>query len=150
MPHTYSSLLVHVVFSTKDRKPQLDATLEERLYPYLGGIVRQLEGTLITVNGVADHLHLLTSLNAKLSVAEMMRTVKGCSSKWIHETFPDRSAFEWQRGYAAFGVSSSQLPRVTAYIERQKAHHANTSFRDEYLRLLQAHGISPDETYLFT
>jgi putative transposase len=150
MPHSYASLLVHVVFSTKDRKPHLDATLEERLYPYLGGIIRELEGTLITVNGVEDHLHLLTSLNAKLSIAEMMRKIKACSSKWIHETFTDRSAFAWQRGYAAFGVSSSQLPRVAAYIDRQKTHHASTTFRDEYLRLLQAHGISPDEKYLFT
>ncbi len=150
MPHSYTSIIVHVVFSTKDRKPQLNPALEERLYPYLGGIVRELDGKLIVVNGVEDHLHLLAAMKATMSVAEMVGKIKGSSSKWIHETFPDHSHFAWQRGYAAFSVSESQIARVAAYIERQKIHHAKFSFRDEYLRLLRAHGISPDEQYLWT
>jgi REP element-mobilizing transposase RayT len=150
MPHSYTSIVVHVVFSTKDRTPQLDAALEERLYPYLGGILRELGGKLFIVNGVEDHLHLLAAIKATTSIAEIVGKVKGSSSKWIHETFPDRSRFEWQRGYAAFSVSESQVPRVATYIERQKIHHAKVSFRDEFLRLLQGHGISPDEKYLWT
>ncbi len=150
MPHSYTSIVVHVVFSTKDRTPQLDAVLEERLYPYLGGILRELGGKLIALNGVEDHLHLLAGLKATMSVAEAVGKLKGSSSKWIHDTFPDRQRFAWQRGYAAFSVSESQIARVARYIERQKIHHAKFSFRDEFLRLLQTHGISPDEQYLWT
>ena len=116
MPHSYTSIIVHVVFSTKDRKPLLDTTLEERLYPYLGGILRELGGKLIAVNGVEDHLHLLAAMKTSMSVAEIDGKVKGSSSKWIHETFPDRSRFEWQRGYAAFSVSESQVSRVERYL----------------------------------
>lgn len=150
MPHSYASILVHVVFSTKDRTPQINATLEERLYPYLGGIVRELGGRLLALNGVEDHVHLLTSPNPQVSISEMVGKIKGSFSKWIHDTFPDRSAFKWQRGYAAFGMSPLQMPRVIEYIARQKTHHAKTSFRDEYLRLLRGHGISPDEQYVFS
>ncbi|HYK03318.1 MAG TPA: IS200/IS605 family transposase [Thermoanaerobaculia bacterium] len=150
MPHSYSSILVHIVFSTENRKPQLDPALEERLYPYLGGIVRETGGSLFTVNGVEDHVHLLASLSGKLAIAEVVRRIKGSSSKWIHETFPERAQFAWQRGYGAFTVSQSQVPRVAAYIERQKVHHARMSFRDEFVRLLKGHGISPDERYLWT
>jgi REP element-mobilizing transposase RayT len=150
MPHSYSSIMVHVVFSTKDRQPQLDNALEERLYPYLGGILRELGGKLFAVNGVEDHIHLLVSIKATMSVAEIVGKIKGSSSKWVHETFPDRSRFAWQRGYAAFSVSESQVARVAAYIERQKIHHKKVSFRDEFLRLLQGHRISADEKYLWT
>ena len=127
MPHSYTSIVVHVVFSTKDRKPQIDTALEERLYPYLGGILRELGGKLIAINGVEDHLHLLAAMTATMSVAEAVRKIKGSSSKWIHETFPDRPRFAWQRGYAAFSVSESQISRVAAYIDRQKIHHAKLS-----------------------
>jgi putative transposase len=150
MPHSYTSIIVHVVFSTKDRAPHIDSALDERLYPYLGGILRELDGKLIAVNGVEDHLHLLAAMKATMSIAEAIGKIKGSSSKWIHDTFPDRSRFAWQRGYGAFSVSESQVPRVAAYIDRQKIHHAKLSFRDEFLRLLQAHGISPDERYLWT
>jgi putative transposase len=98
MPHSYTSIMVHVVFSTKDRKPHLHTALEERLYPYLGGILRELGGKLFTVNGVEDHLHLLAAMTATMSVAEVVGKIKGSSSKWVHETFPDRSRFAWQRG----------------------------------------------------
>ena len=150
MPHSDNALYTHVVFSTKDRTPQIDPALEERLYPYMGGIVRELKGKLLNVNGVEDHLHLLMAMPPTVSIAEVAGKVKGCSSKWIHETFPERAAFEWQRGYAAFSVSQSQLPLVTRYIEHQKTHHAKWSFRDEYRRLLARHGIAVDERFLWT
>jgi REP element-mobilizing transposase RayT len=102
MPHSYTSMMVHIVFSTKDRQSLLVPTLEERLYPYFGGIVRDLGGRLLTVNGVEDHVHLLASMAATTSIAEITGKVKGSSSKWIHETFPEQSGFAWQRGYAAF------------------------------------------------
>ena len=90
MPHSYTSIMVHVVFSTMDRKHQLDAALEERLYPYLGGILRELGGKLFIVNGVEDHVHLLASIKATMCIAETVGKIKGSSSKWVHETFPDR------------------------------------------------------------
>jgi putative transposase len=143
-------MMVHIVFSTKDRQPLLVSTLEERLYRYFGGIVRELGGRLLTVNGVEDHVHLLASMGATTSIAEITGKVKGSSSKWIHETFPERSGFAWQRGYAAFSVSESQVARVAAYIARQKLHHQKVAFPDEFRRLLNAHGISPDDKYLWT
>jgi REP element-mobilizing transposase RayT len=149
MPHSYTALYTHVVFSPKNRAPQIDPVLEERLYPYLRGIVRELKGNLLIVNGVADHLHLLIAIPPMVSIAEMMRKVKGCSSKWIHDTFPERARFEWQRGYGAFSVSQSHVSRVTEYIEQQKVHHAKWSFRDEYVRLLERHGIACDERFLW-
>ena len=150
MPHSYTALYTHVVFSTKNRTPQIDPALEERLYPYLRSIVRELNGEVLVVNGVEDHLHILTSTPPMVSIAEMVRKVKGCSSKWVHETFPERATFEWQRGYSAFSVSQSALPVVTRYVERQKVHHAKTSFRDEFVRLLDRHGIARDERFLWT
>ena len=101
MPHSYIAVYTHVVFSTKNRKPHIDAALEERLSPYVGGIVRELNGKLLNVNGIADHLHLLIAMPPTESVAEVVGKVKGCSSKWIHDTFPERPGFEWQRGYGA-------------------------------------------------
>lgn len=150
MPHSYSRLLTHLIFSTKNRQPLIDAVLESRLYPYLGGIVRQLEGTLVIANGVDDHVHLLVELPASLGVAETVGKIKANSTLWIHETFPERSEFWWQRGYAAFSVSHSSAPTVVSYIEGQKEHHRKASFREEYLLLLRRHGIAPEEKYLFT
>ena len=150
MPHSYNALNAHVVFSTKERTAQIDSSLEERLYPYIGGILRELKGRLLVVNGVDDHIHLLLAIPATESMAEIVRKVKGSSSKWIHDTFPDRASFEWQRGYAAFSVSNSQLTHVARYIERQKIHHQKVTFRDEFVRLLARHGIAPDERFLWT
>jgi REP element-mobilizing transposase RayT len=150
MPHSYTVLYTHVVFSTKDRTPQIPTSLEERLYSYLGGILRDLNGRLLHVNGAEDHIHILISSPPTASLAELVGKVKGCSSKWIHETFSKRAKFAWQRGYGAFSVSQSQLPTVARYIARQKAHHAKTSFQDEFVRLLSRHGIQVDEQFLWT
>jgi REP element-mobilizing transposase RayT len=124
MPKSYCAVYIHVVFSTKVRAPQIDASLEERLYPYIGGIVRELGGKLLRGNGTADHVHLLISMPANVSTAWMVKTVKASSTRWIHETFAERDRFEWQRGYAAFSVSQSALETVARYIDRQKSHHA--------------------------
>ena len=150
MAHTYSNLLTHIVFATKDRQPLIDPTLETRLFPYLGGILRELGGKLDVINGVDDHIHLLTELPPSIAVAEAVGKVKGSSSLWIHESFPDRSKFAWQRGYAAFSVSKSGVASVAAYIDRQKEHHKKRSFQDEFLELLQRHGVSINEKYLWT
>jgi putative transposase len=149
MPHTYSSILLHVVFSTKERRALIDTPLEERLYPYLGAIMRSF-GRLHAINGVHDHVHLLLALNPAAGASDVLRELKSCSSKWVRETFPERRLFAWQRGFAAFSVSKSNLPAVARYIERQKEHHEKLTFRDEYLELLKVHGITVDERYLFS
>ena len=150
MPHSYSQLLTHIIFSTKNRQPLIDLDLESRLFPYMGGILRQLRGTLIVANGVEDHVHLLVELPGSLSAAEAVGKIKANSTLWIHESFSERSEFWWQRGYAAFSVSHSNMQAVVAYIEGQKAHHRKASFKEEFVLLLRRHGISPDEKYLWT
>jgi putative transposase len=149
MSRTYTSLLAHVTFSTKLRRPLITPALEERLLPYLGGIVRQTGGSLLAANTVPDHVHLLIHLPPTIAMSVAMRDVKACSSKWIHESFPGTRQFTWQRGFAAFAVSRSGVPAVTRYIERQKEHHRKVTFQDELVKLLQKHAIEFDHRYLW-
>jgi REP element-mobilizing transposase RayT len=144
MPHSFVYLILHVVFSTRNRAPDLNAELSARLFPYMGGIVKTLRGVPFIVNGPADHVHLLLSLPAGVSIAEMMRVVKTNSSRWVHEQFPAHRRFGWQSGYGAFTVSGSRLEEVRDYIARQQAHHRKVSFQEEFLSLLKKHGLEYD------
>ena len=101
MPHSLADLLIHVIFSTKDRRPNLDEDLRSRLFPYMAGIVRERGGKTHFINGTTDHVHMLVSVPTPLSAAELMRHVKGSSSRWVHQQFPGRHEFGWQRGFAA-------------------------------------------------
>src|SRR2546423_13383809 len=112
MAHTYTRLLTHVTFGTKDRQASLSDDVRPRLFPYMGGIVRDLHGTAIIINGPLDHVHLLLVLPPTAALADVMRIVKTNSSKWIHETFPQLAEFAWQTGYGAFSVSESNVPQV--------------------------------------
>jgi putative transposase len=105
MSHMYTSLLSHCIFSTKDRAPEIDEELRPQLFAYMGGIARSIDCAALLINGVADHVHLLLSLPATLSMADAMRLIKTNSSKWVHEQWPARSGFAWQSGYGAFSVS---------------------------------------------
>src|SRR5213594_4263659 len=116
MAHTYTNLLTHFIFSTKNRVPSIEPSLKERLYPYLGGIIRDLGAVALLVNGVPDHVHILASLPAKLSPAELMGKVKANSTGWVHKQFSNRRSFSWQVGYAAFSVSHSRKKAVLDYI----------------------------------
>jgi putative transposase len=149
MPGTYHQLLLHVVFSTKERVPWINPDLAERLYPYIGGIVRDEKGTLYEIGGVEDHLHMYLRWRTDESVSNLMRSVKASSSRWIHENFPQLNAFAWQEGYAVFSVSKSQEPTVKQYIVNQAEHHRRADFKSELLRLLRAHEIEFDERYVF-
>ena len=108
MPHSFASLLVHVIFSTKNRIPALSPELASRLFSYMGGIVRKRKGVPLIINGPLDHVHLLVSLPATESLAELLRVLKTNSSRWVHEQFPAQQRFGWQAGYAAFTVSGSR------------------------------------------
>jgi REP element-mobilizing transposase RayT len=117
--------------------------------PYLGGIIRELDGHAIIVNGPADHVHLLCSLPATTALADVMRVLKTNSSKWIHETFPNLASFAWQTGYAAFSVSESNVQAVEQYIRNQEEHHRTVSFQDEFVAFLKRHGIQYDPRYIW-
>ena len=141
MGHTYSRLLVHTVFSTKDRRPTIHDTFRQRLYDYLGGIARNEFGRSLIVGGTADHIHGLLSFNTAVPVAEAMRKWKSLSSRWVHETFPDAAAFAWQEGYGAFSVSPSNAETVIRYIKTQEVHHRRLTFKEEFVALLERHGV---------
>ena len=130
MPQSFGALHFHLVFSTKNREPMIDADLQPRHYEYMGGILRAEKSVLLAAGGMSDHVHLLVSLSRELSIAETVRLVKANSSKWIHQTFPERAAFAWQAGYGAFSVSLSNLPDVKTYLARQAEHHRVCSFQE--------------------
>ncbi len=146
--HTFTSLLVHLIFATHDRRPTISAEMRPELRAYLGGLARELKGKALAVNGVADHFHMLVSLSATLPVAEAMRMIKANSSRWIHQKWR-KPGFGWQAGYAAFSVSQSNVPAVCEYIEDQEEHHRKVSFETELLSYLKKHGIEYDERYLW-
>lgn len=148
MPGTYSKILLHFVFATKDRNNLITPDLEPRLHQYLGGLIRGEGSALWSIGGMPDHLHLLVQLAHDRSAAEVMRVAKGRSSRWVHETFPDKQQFAWQENYGVFSVSPSQVDVVKMYIERQKEHHAKRNAKDELAALLRAHGIEFDDRYL--
>jgi len=147
MGNTYSSLLVHLVFSTKDRAPLVTADNRERLYEYMGGIIRHERGSLLEIGGMPDHVHLLVRHKTSLSVADLLRLIKGGSSHWMNQ-LPDSSPFGWQNGYGAFSVSESRIAAVRKYIRTQEEHHTRRTFRDELITLLRKHNIDYDEKYL--
>ena len=149
MGHTYTDILVHVVFSTKERRPIIVDSFRERLYEYMAGIANNEFGRAIQIGGVADHVHGLLQVKTDVSVADAMRKWKSLSSKWVNETLKLRTKFGWQEGYSAFSVSRSQAPRVQKYIVDQVEHHRKLSFQEEVLALLEKHGIAFDPKYLW-
>ena len=149
MPGTYSQLLFHVVFSTKHRQQWIAPEIALPLYAYVGGIIRSENGTLFSIGGIADHVHLYLRWKTDDSLSNLLRQIKAGSSKWIHKTYPQLSEFAWQEGYAAFSVSKSQEPAVKSYIEGQVEHHKKYDFKTELLRILRAHNIEFDERYVF-
>jgi putative transposase len=149
MPGTYAQLLLHIVTSTKGRAPWISTAVAERLYPYIGGIVRAEKGVLFEIGGVEDHVHMYLRWRPDGKVLDLMRTVKSSSSRWIHATFPELAAFAWQEGYSAFSVSKSQEGALKRYILGQAEHHKSEDYKSELLRTLRAHGVEFDETYVF-
>jgi len=149
MPGTYSQLLLHIVTSTKGRTPWISPAVAERLYPYIGGIVRAEKGVLYEIGGVEDHVHMYLRWRPDGKVSDLMRTVKAGSSKWLHATFPELAAFAWAEGYSAFSVSKSQEDALKRYILGQVEHHRTEDFKSELLRILRAHDVELDERYVF-
>ncbi len=149
MAGTFTRLLYHVVFSTKSRSRFIGPKLRTELYPFMEGIIRRHEGWLLALGGMPDHVHLLLRLKPDLAVADLVRHVKGGSSRWVHEQDGLCPEFAWQSGYAAFSVSESREGTVRSYIARQEAHHRRTTFEEELVGLLRKHGIDFDPKYIF-
>ena len=149
MPQSFACLHYHLIFSTKGRAPYLVGDLPDRLYAYVGGIIRHENGTLVAAGGMPDHVHLLVSLSRESSVSDILRQIKGSSSRWIHETIPELRGFAWQAGYAAFAVSYSHIEAVKRNIGNQADHHRTVTFQEEYLAFLRRHEIKFEERYLW-
>lgn len=147
MAYTYTDLLVHIIFSTKDRQPLLNDALLSPTHAYIGGIVRELNCKAVAVGGIAGHIHLLAWINPTTSISDFMRIVKTNSSRWLKDTA--NKNFAWQTGYGAFSVSHSNLSTVATYIERQAEHHRRITFQDEYVAFLKKHGVDYDKRYVF-
>ncbi len=146
---SYSQLTYHIVYSTKFRYPSILPELRERLYEYIGGIIRAKNGCVEEIGGVADHIHILARLSATIAIADMIRDIKANSSRWINEQPETTRPFEWQKGYGAFTVSYDRIPNVSGYIQKQEEHHKSVSFQDEYIDFLKRHGIEYRLEYLF-
>lgn len=146
MAGTFSSLLLHIVFSTKHRSPLITPDLRPRMYKFMGGIVREEHGTLMEIGGVEDHVHLLVRWRPDETVAYLLRNVKARSSKWVNENRLASMRFYWQEGYSVFSVSRSQKDRVAGYINRQEEHHERYTYRQELLRMLKDHDVEFDES----
>ena len=149
MASTFTNLLFHVVFSTKYRRNVISNDVQDRLYEYIGGIVRAQKGQLIEIGGMPDHVHFLAKLSPTLAISDVLRVIKANSSKWMNETFSSIMPFTWQRGFGAFSVSMSKTGQVSGYRRNQEKHHRVKTFREEFRELLVRHGIEFDERYVF-
>jgi len=149
MPQSLSRVLIHLIFSTKNRVRLIKPSIQPELHRYLGGTLNKLDCPSIQVGGVDDHVHLFFGMNRTLAIADVVETVKTSSSKWMKTKGENYRAFRWQSGYAALSVSQSGADRVVTYIQRQPQHHQRISFQDEYRRFLKRYGIEFDERYVW-
>ncbi len=148
MAQTWTKLLYHVVFSTKDRRGLIAPAFQPKLHAYMGGIIKRLKGTPLMIGGVTDHVHVFTSIPPSTAVSDFMRELKAGSSKWINEESRCAVPFEWQRGYAAFTVAPSGREALERYILGQDEHHNGRSFFDELKSLLDEYSVDYDPQYL--
>src|SRR5437867_6830158 len=146
MSHTCGNILLHLIFSTHERRPLIKPEFRDDLFAYLGGIIREMNGTALIINGTADHVHMLVRVRPAHAPAEIARIVKTNSSRWVRERWAD---FAWQTGYGVFSVSESNVPAMTKYIASQEDHHQKQSFQDEFRAFLKKNGIVVDERYFW-
>lgn len=142
-------MLVHLVFSTKQRKPFLQGELAREMHAYLGGTLRELGCPCLCVNGMPDHVHLLFNLDRKLALATVVERIKTNSSAWIKTKSSGLELFQWQAGYGAFSIGASQVEDACEYINNQAEHHKTRTFEDEFRTLLQKYGNEWDERYVW-
>ena len=149
MPQSLSQVLIHLVFSTKNREAWIDKNIRAKLCAYLAVVCRDQGCEAYRVGGTADHVHIATSLARTVSQSELVEKLKVSASKWIKTQAPKYAGFSWQRGYGCFSISPSHLPALIRYIESQEEHHRKESFQDEFRRLLTKYGVAFDERYVW-
>ena len=147
MSHTHTNLLVHIVFSTQGHLPLITSEIKKELFAYMSGLVKELTGKPIIINGMADHVHLLILLPPNISISDAMRFVKANSSRWFKERFGKK--FAWQKGFGAFSVSRSNVDAVAKYIKDQEQHHKGFNFKKEFVSLLDKNDVEYDERDLW-
>jgi putative transposase len=147
MSHTSGNIVLHMIFSTQGRLPLIKTDFGADLFAYMGGIIRELNGTALIINGAGDHVQMLVRIRPVHSAAEIARIVKTNSSRWVREK---RSpGFAWQTGYGVFSVSESSVRAVTKYIAEQEAHHKKRSFQEEFVAFLKRNCIEYDPKYIW-
>ena len=140
---------IHIIFSVKNRKPLINESIEQELFQYIGGLCKNLESTPLEVGGYKNHIHILCILSKKLPLATLIQKVKSKSSKWIKPKGPEYKNFYWQNGYGAFSISSSKVESFRSYIKKQKEHHQNMSFEEEYKDMLKENNVEFDARYIW-
>ncbi|HQU45839.1 MAG TPA: IS200/IS605 family transposase [Pirellulales bacterium] len=150
MPQSLSDVLIHIVFSTKNRAPFLKSPeLRERLEAYIVGTLTNLDCHSIITGSVEDHIHILCHLSRTMTIAQLVKEIKASSSAWVKEQDRRLDDFYWQAGYGAFSVSRSNVEQVRQYIANQEEHHRTRTFQEEFRLLLKRHGIEYDERYVW-
>jgi REP element-mobilizing transposase RayT len=150
MPQSLAKVLIHIVFSTKNRATFLkNQKVREALFAYGAGTLQELDCPAVVIGGVEDHIHILCLLARTITIAKLVETIKTSTSKWIKTQGPNYRGFYWQGGYGAFSVSESQKAKVREYIQNQEEHHRIVTFQDEFRRLCAKHGIQIDERYVW-
>jgi REP element-mobilizing transposase RayT len=149
MPQSLSSILIHLVFSTKNREPFITPAIETELHPYLAKIFRELKSPSLAIDGTNDHLHILFSLGRVIKVADLVEEVKTESSKWIKRRGREFKNFHWQAGYGAFSIGQLNVETLKRYIRGQKKHHSRVTFQGEHREFLQRYQVDYDERYVW-
>ena len=149
MAQTLVSLMVHVIFSTKNREPLITPEIEPELFAYIGGILKNNESRLLDAGGTSNHVHLLISQSKNIALSTLMKDVKKDSSVWLKTKRRELRNFHWQDGYGGFSIGKSNLPALKQYLANQKEHHRKRSFQEELIQVLNEYGIEYDERYLW-
>lgn len=149
MPQSLSSLLIHLVFTTKNREPFITPEIELELHPYMATIFRAHHSPCLIIGGTTDHIHALFSLGRTIAMADIVEEIKTGSSKWIKTKGNEFRNFHWQRGYGAFSIGQSNVSTLKRYIRNQKMHHQRVTFEDEYLNFLSRYELDFDERYVW-
>jgi REP-associated tyrosine transposase len=149
MAQSLSSILIHLIFSTKNREPFIALEIESELHPYMAKIFRELKSPSLTIGGTSDHVHVLFALGRVIAVANLVEEVKTATSKWMKTKGPEFRNFHWQTGYGAFSIGQSSVGALKRYIRNQREHHRRITFQDEYRKFLQAYKIDFDERYIW-
>ncbi|MDF1739774.1 MAG: IS200/IS605 family transposase [Verrucomicrobiales bacterium] len=150
MPQSLSRILIHTIFSTKNRENSFtDSAFRSEMHAYVGGVAKTLACFPIQIGGTADHIHILSTLDRSICVADFVKETKRVSTDWIQKQNRGLAQFHWQAGYGVFSVSESNCEVVTKYIQNQEEHHRKTTFQDEYRIFCEKHAVKVDERYVW-